>query len=339
MSKTFQSFIGIDISKLWFDAALLHPAESSQIKPARFKQSPEGFQNMITWLAQNKVALDDKLLFCMEYTGVYNTALVSFLVQQKAHIWVEMALRIKKAAGFERGSDDKTSAAKIAFYAWRFQDRVKLWQPADSNIEQLKNLLSQRDRLITSIKLLKVPIEELKHAGSNNQAKVMEKLQQPVLRALEKAKKDIEAFIIKTVQQDEKLHNQVTRVQSVRGIGVVTSVALLVYTGGFTAFDNAKQLACYCGVVPFSKSSGTSVRFKSTVSPFANMKLKKLLHLCAMSAIQNDPELKTYFERKVKEGKNKMCVINAVRNKLLHRVFAVLRDERMYEDNYPKICA
>ena len=56
--------------------------------------------------------------------------------------------------------------------------------------------------------------------------------------------------------------------------------------------------------------------------------------MCAMSAIQNDPEMKAYFERKVAEGKNKMSVINAVRNKLIHRVFAVIRDERNYEDNY-----
>jgi hypothetical protein len=69
------------------------------------------------------------------------------------------------------------------------------------------------------------------------------------------------------------------------------------------------------------------------------MKLKKLLHLCAMSAIQNDPEMKAYFERKVAEGKNKMSVINAVRNKLIHRVFAVIRDERNYEDNYVRKCA
>ena len=113
----------------------------------------------------------------------------------------------------------------------------------------------------------------------------------------------------------------------------------MVYSKGFTAFDNAKQLACYYGVVPFAKSSGTSVRYKSTVSPFANKKLKKLLHLCAMSAIQNDAEIKQYYERKVKEGRNKMSVVNAVRNKLVHRVFAVIRDERMFEENYVRQCA
>lgn len=58
-----------------------------------------------------------------------------------------------------------------------------------------------------------------------------------------------------------------------------------------------------------------------------------------MSAIQNDKEMKAYFERKVMEGKNKMSVINAVRNKLIHRVFAVVRDERLFEDNYVRHCA
>ena len=127
--------------------------------------------------------------------------------------------------------------------------------------------------------------------------------------------------------------------QSIKGIGPVTAVALLAYTKGFTAFSNPKQLACYCGIVPFKKISGTSVRFKASVSPYANKKLKKLLHLCALSAIKNDSELKVYFERKVAEGKNKMSVINAVRNKLVHRVFAVIRDERSFEENYTRRCA
>ena len=68
-------------------------------------------------------------------------------------------------------------------------------------------------------------------------------------------------------------------------------------------------------------------------------KLKKLLHLCALSAIKNDKELHLYFESKVIDGKNKMSVINAVRNKLVHRVYAVLRDERMFEENYVRKCA
>lgn len=36
------------------------------------------------------------------------------------------------------------------------------------------------------------------------------------------------------------------------------------------------------------------------------------------------------------DGKNKMSIINAVRNKLVHRVFAVIRDEQMFEQNYTR---
>lgn len=339
MSKLFKNFVGIDISKKWFDAVLILLSDPGVVLHKQFIQNREGYEKMIEWLDQQGVLVDSQTLFCMEYTGLYNTGLVNYLVQYKAMIWVEMALRIKKAGGFERGADDKSAAEKIARYALRYQDQVKLWKPADSSIERIKNLVAQRDRIVDSITQLTVPVKELKECGSEDEAKSLEKLQRTAIAALKKSKAAIEAMVTKIVHQDEQLSLKVKRVQSIRGIGPVTAVALLVYTKGFTSFENGKQLACYCGVVPFTKSSGSSIRYKSTVSPFANKKLKKLLHLCAMSAIQNDPEMKHYFERKVQEGKNKMSVINAVRNKLVHRIFAVIRDERFYEDNYTSRCA
>jgi transposase len=74
--------------------------------------------------------------------------------------------------------------------------------------------------------------------------------------------------------------------------------------------------------VPFPNQSGVSIK-RDRVSKLANQKLKKLLHMAAMSCIRAHGELKEYFIRKVKEGKNKMLVINAIRNKLVHRMFAV----------------
>lgn len=339
MSKLLKNFVGIDISKSWFDAAIVKAGEASQVVHQQFSQKPEGFKKFVLWLHQHGVFIDAETLVCMEYTGVYNTGLVHFLVGQKAQLWVEMPLRIKKAAGLERGGDDKDASIKIAWYALRYQDRVKLWKPVDTSIERLKHLIAQRDRIISSITLLVVPVNEFKDCGCVQEADVIAKLQKPALTQLQKTKAAIEALITKTVQADEELKIKVKRVTSVKGVGPVTATALMVYSKSFTAFDNAKQLACYCGVVPFDKGSGTSVRYKPKVSHFANKKLKKLLHLCAMSALQNDPEMKHYFERKVQEGKNKMSVINAIRNKLVHRIFAVIRDERMYEDNYNIRCA
>jgi transposase len=339
MSKLLKNFIGIDISKSYFDAALIKAVDLGCGVHQQFPQSESGFKKMIQWLKQQEVLVNSETFFCMEYTGLYNSGLISFLTEQKAQVWVEMPLRIKKSTGFERGSNDKTSAVKIAGYAFRYQDKKQLWRPLDSSIERIKNLIAQHDRNITAITQLTVPVKELNQCGCGQEARELEKLQRKPLKALQKSKGDIERLIIKVVKQDEQIDKKTRQVQSIKGIGTVTAVALLAYTKGFSSFDNAKQLACYSGVVPFSKTSGSSVRFKPMVSPHANKKLKKLLHLCALSAIKNDKEIRAYFERKVEEGKNKMCVINAVRNKLIHLVFAVIRDDRFFEENYVRKCA
>jgi transposase len=339
MSKVLKNFVGIDISKNFFDAALVKAANPSQVIHQQFSQTPTGYKEMVVWLKKDGVVLNDETLFCMEYTGLYNAGIVNHLVKQKALLWVEMPLRIKKSSGFERGTDDKTASVKIASYALRYQDQKQLWKPLDSNLVRIKNLITQRDRIINCITQLTVPVNELKTCGAADEAKAMEKLQAPAIKALQTNKQAIEHAIAKLVQEDEAIYTKVKQVQSVTGIGKVTAVSLLVYTKAFSSFASAKELACYCGVVPFVKSSGSSVRFKPSVSPYANKKLKKLLHMCAMSAIKNDTEIKAYFERKVAEGKNKMSVINAVRNKLIHRVFAVVRDGRCFEDNYVRNCA
>ena len=160
MSKLKNS-VGIDISKLWFDAALIKADNPSQITHQQFAQKPEGLRKMKEWLLKLDVRIDDETLFCMENTGLYNKGLVNYLVKSKAQVWVEMPLKIKKAGGFERGSDDKTASTKIAWYAMRYQDSVKLWKPADSNTEQIKNLIAQRDRIINAVSQLTVPVKEL----------------------------------------------------------------------------------------------------------------------------------------------------------------------------------
>lgn len=339
MSKVFKIFVGIDISKSWFDVTLITKEIATKAIHHQFAQTTSGYEQLLKWLQDHSTGTKEETLFCMEYTGIYNTGLVNFLVHHSAATWVEMPLRIKRAGGLERGTDDKSASCKIAWYALRYHDQAKLWKPADTSIEKIKHLITQRERIITSLKHLTVPAQELIDCGCIIEGNMVKKLQQPVIKALQKTKQQIETLINKTIKQDEQLSHTVELIQSVNGIGQVTATALLVYTKGFTAFTNAKELACYCGVVPFNKTSGSSVRYKPSVSPFANMKLKKLLHLCAMSAMQNDTEMKAYFERKLLEGKNKMSIINAVRNKLVHRVFAVVRDNRMYEDNYIRPCA
>ena len=67
----------------------------------------------------------------------------------------------------------------------------------------------------------------------------------------------------------------------------------------------------------------------------ANKKLKSLLHLAALSASRHSNELRAYFKRKVSEGKNKMLVLNNIRNKIVLRIFACVRRGQKYENIYP----
>ena len=340
MSKLLKNFVGIDISKLFFDVALLIADQCGPILHQQFEQSKKGFSEMKEWLEKQGVFLDAATLFCMEYTGIYNIPLTKFLCDEKALVWIEMAIRIKKSEGFERSSNDKTDAIKIARYACRFKEKMQLWSPTDDSLNKIKHFIAQRDRIVDTITRLTVPINELKEIGCASEAKEMEKLQKTAITNLEKVKKNIELAISTIVHQDQDLAHKLARVKSIIGIGEVTATAFLVYTKGFTSFDKGNQLSCYCGVVPFiKKKSGISVTSKAKVSQFANKKLKSLLHMCALSAIQHDPELKAYYERKVLEGKNKMIVMNAVRNKLVLRIFAVIRDDRDFVENYKRKCA
>ena len=130
--------------------------------------------------------------------------------------------------------------------------------------------------------------------------------------------------------KDEKLSKKYEFAKSVVGIGFVTAINLMIYTDGFTQMNDVRKLACYCGVAPFDFSSGSSVKGKTRVHHMANKKLKCNLHMASLSAIKVDHDIRAYYERKVADGKNKMSVLNAVRNKLLARVLACVNNEKNY---------
>ena len=113
----------------------------------------------------------------------------------------------------------------------------------------------------------------------------------------------------------------------------ITAANVLVTTNEFLNIKEAKQYACYAGVAPFKDESG-KIKRRQKVSHKANKKMKKLFHLLAMSAIRMKGEMKMYYERKLAEGKNKMSVLNAIRNKIILRIFSCVKNKRYYEKNY-----
>ena len=157
------------------------------------------------------------------------------------------------------------------------------------------------------------------------------------IRAIEKDIEGVEEKLKQIIDDDDHLKKIFNLATSVAGIGFVTAVNLIIHTNEFKMLTDVRKLACYCGIAPFEYSSGT-IRGKRRVHPMANKKLKTNLHMGALTSVKVDPGLKQYYERKVAEGKNKMSVLNAVKNKLLARVLAVVKRGVPYEKNYLPNC-
>ena len=324
--KNYEYYFGVDVSKKTVDITLV---KASTQEHRKFDNNESGMQDLTQWFKDLNLNTSTTL-FCMEPTGLYCFPLTKFLAENNIDIWIEHAAKIKKSTALERGKNDKVDSRRIAMYAVKNLDRLCLWKPLDSTIEKIKNLASLRERMVETKKKLMNPIKELEDMGNLEMSKLLLKSIKHSLAAIDKDLINVEAKIIEIVNGDENLKTLYKLITSVVGIGFVTAVNLIIYTKGFTILNDTRKLACYCGVAPFEYKSGTSIKGKTKVHFMANKKLKCNLHMASLTAIKSDAEIKAYYERKVAEGKNKMSVLNAVRNKLLARVVAVVKNQTEY---------
>ncbi len=329
----FKNFIGIDISKNTFDFALVKDNNVSLPISDEVSNDHSGIVKLEEFLKKQGLNMEETL-FCMEHTGIYCRLLSHYLTERKYHVWLEMPVQILRSLGIQRGKNDRIDAKRIAEYACLKKDKAVLWQPPREVVIQINDLLTLRDRLIESRKSLKQPIKEFKDAGFKDAAKLIESRCINTLKAIDKEIQQIEKDLDDLINKDSNLKKLYKLATSVPGIGNITALTMLYFTNEFKLYSSAKQLACYCGVAPFEHTSGTSVKRKSRVSNFANKRLKKLLHLVAMSTLSSNRELSQYYQRKVGEGKNKMLVINAIRNKLIAMVLSVIRRNEPFTKDY-----
>ena len=327
----YRFFVGIDVSKLTFDVAVLSKEDSATIVHQVFSNDVKGMEGMTGFLKQTfaDYSVSDTL-FCMESTGMYCNALLNFFKDSLADVWVENAIQIKRSSGLIRGKQDKIDAHRIALYAFRNADTARLWKPARKVLDQIRSLASLRERMVQTQKKLQTPIDEIKATGDIETAKLLSKSIGKSLKAIDADVKQIEQQITALMKKDESLNHLFKLVSSVVGIGFVTATNLIIHTNEFTVMKDSRKLACYCGVAPFAHQSGTSIRGKTRVSHMANKKLKTNLHMAALTAVKFDVELKSYYERKVAEGKHKLSVLNAVKCKLLARVVSVVNNQQEY---------
>jgi transposase len=333
----FEFFVGIDVSKNELDFAVQQGREL--LFHREIANEPEVIKAFFKELRKLPGFDFSKAIFCMEHTGIYNNHLLSCLHKTKAGICLEAATQIKSSLGNIRGKNDKIDSIRIAGYAYKQRQELRLWEPKRDIIQRLAHLTATRSRLVEAKKMLKTPLREHDGFSSKKIARENAVMCSHTLKAIAADLDRTDRAMEELIASDDELNRLFKLVTSVCGIGKVTATQILITTNEFKDISNPKKFACYAGVAPFTDDSGKIVK-KARVSHMANKKVKTLLHLSAMVAIQYNPELKLFYERKINlEKKNKMSVINAVRNKLILRVFACVNQNRIYENNYPKLVA
>jgi len=326
--QNFCYFIGIDISKKVFDVAIIKDERTTSYV---FENSKKGTNAFIRLLKNQKIPLENTLI-CMEHTGVYGKLIITKLVEKHANFCVEMPIQITKSIGLLRGKNDKVDAQRIAQYASKNFRKLELYKPIPEILEKVRILLKIRKQLVNARADFNKYPNELE-LFSPEMGKLAKKNLKKINKTLCDEIKRVEGEIKKLILSDDKLNKTIGLVTSVTGIGQITALHFTVFTSFFTRYDNPKQLACYCGVVPFEYTSGSSINRKSRIHPMANRTLKKHLHMSALAAINHDPDIREYYLRKVEEGKNKMLIVNNVRNKLVHRICAVIKRQQPYVKN------
>lgn len=327
----YQFFIGVDVSKATLDWVVVKE-QGQECLHLQTSNDPCGIQQALSALQEQSIDCS-AALFCAEYTGMY-TYHVTSLQQQGYALWLESGKQIKRSAGIQRGKNDKTDAKRIAEYARRHQDQARLWQPCSTAGQQLTQLYALRDRLLKSYNLLAVPLHEQQAYISSQDFETLQRLTQPGIDALQAQIKAVEQQINTVLAQDAQLQELLAILDSVPGIGQVVATEILLQTNVFTRFTDPKKFACHAGVAPFEFASGKSVKGKTRVSAHANKHLKTRLHLAAVAAIRGKNVFALYYRRLIENGKNKMAAINAVRNKIIHVCFALVRKKQFFDPNF-----
>lgn len=317
--RNYSESLGLDISKLHFDA-VLHQKKLHR----QFENNTSGFTALDKWIKYHKYTWD-YILVCFENTGYYSLDISYYLQSNDIDYIQEHGLQIKRSIGFRRGKSDKADAFDIAFYCWQNRSNAELSSPPSVMLSKLKQLNRTRDILVKQRVALRNQIQALSAVSDKAIYTEACKSLKKVIRSIDQQLKNLEGTIKELIRSDSEIDKNYRLCTSIIGVGPVLAIEMILHTHNFTCFDSWRKFAAYSGTVPYPHQSGSSINWKSKIHPFCDKRLKSLLTMGAISALRFDQSLKLYYLKRIEEGKPKMSVINIIRNKLIARTFAVVR--------------
>jgi len=329
----YSFYLGNDMSKEWFDVALLDVKTPRKTEHQQFENSEKGFKKLMAWLRERGIKLS-QIFFCLEHTGIYSVPFCRFLSQKGAHYSLVAGSELKESLGITRGKNDRIDAKRIAQYAYKNKDFMRIHTLPAEAIRKLKAWLSYRRRLIKARHGFLVSAKELKAHETTGVANDIYDNSQQMIKTIDDQIKQLEKTINRFVEQHEELKRVYELLLSVPGIGPQTALYMIVITQNFVCFNCPKKFSSHSGIAPFKSESGKSIKSRAKVSHKANKKMKTLLTSAVVNSLKTCPDYRLYFERQLKKGKNENSIKNALRNKIVSRAFAVVKRNSPYVERH-----
>ena len=333
-------FIGIDFSKEKVDVAIIFAEGLTELHPRvsnEFKNTVSGFKQLVKWAEQNSNGIEQSLwLFCGENTGDYSKPLCNHLYGKGYDMWLENAKCIKDSSGIRRLKSDRADASMIAEYAMRNYDKAVMYEPLSESLAQLRELFLYRQMVVRHRCSFQVRRGEKKLTMEKSSVKTMiSQSGRHIVSELNKEIEKIDKRIASLIDSDAELTQVFSIVTSIPGIGTQNAVCLMVYTDNFRKFNyDSRKIACYYGIAPFGKDSGTSVHTDPHVHYMANRQIKAMLTQAALAAVNFNQGIASYYLRLIARGKKKQVALNNVKNKLVHIATAMVKNKQVFDKNY-----
>jgi transposase len=318
--------VGVDVSKTKLDVVL---RSNEKAKSKSLKNTLEGYQDLIDWLVKQKV--DPKAAhFCMEATGVYSEPFALWLHDAGFLVSVVNPGCIKGFGQAEniRNKNDEIDAGLIA----RFCEarRPAAWIPAPKEQRLLKGW---SDRLIALKDIRQQEQNRIEAYSFAGQSELVENTKAHV-SWLDKQIAELEGEIDDHIDRHPGLKHDADLMTSIPGIGRTTAAKMLGHLGDIRRFSSAKALAAFIGLSPKQRSSGTSLRGRTTMSRIGNNSLRSALYMPGWVASRCNPLLKSFADRLKANGMASKAVTGAVMRKLVHLIYGVVRSGKAFDPTY-----
>lgn len=331
-------FIGVDISKEKLDVSVIMSPESISMEQymylGEYPNTTKECGRMVRDVAKiAKGTEKSDWLFCAESTGGYSRCLCDTIYKKGLCIWKESALQIKWSKGIVRGKNDKADSRMIAEYAMRNQDKMRPYVPDSPSVVRLKQLFRYRESLVKEVRARKARLVELEStAAASPDLSFILRDTKKAIESLAKSIEECEKRMEKAIGEDDDLRRNFKHITSIKGVGMVNAVELIICTNNFLSISDARKLSCYCGVAPFYQQSGTSVHGRARVGNLSDKLIKAHLTNAALVAVRHDPEMRIYYDRLVNNGKHQGIALNNVKNKILRIVCSLVKNDCDYEE-------